>query len=102
MKKGFFFFMILMFTIVNFSLAEEWDYCKDKEIWEEWEELVAKFPDNQDVHILHALRIGLCTKVHRGELTGETAMQIFERAREVIIRQMKEHQGRQSGLMWRL
>jgi len=42
-----------------------------------------------DLHYLHALRIGLCAKVERGELTVEQATDIFERARDVIIEKKK-------------
>ncbi len=39
-------------------------YCDDKEFWVEWEALAAKYPDDEDVIILHALRIGLCEKAN--------------------------------------
>jgi hypothetical protein len=68
------------------ALAEEENYCRDQESWQEWEDLASKYADDVDIQALHALRIGLCVKVERGDLTLEQATDIFERARDSIIR----------------
>ena len=67
--------------------AEE--YCSDPESWKEWEELIEKYPDDSDIQALHALRIGLCLKVERGDLTVEQGTDIFEKARKAILEKKK-------------
>ncbi len=53
-----------------------------------------KKPNDMEVQALHALRIGLCAKVDRGQITLEGATKIFESAREAIIQNRKEGQRR--------
>ena len=45
-----------------------------------------------EVQTLHALRIGLCAKVDRGQITLEQATNIFESAREAIVQKRKGDQ----------
>ena len=68
----------------QFTPASE-NYCQDQESWKEWDALVEKYPDDSDIQTLHALRIGLCLKVQRGDLSGQQATDIFENARDSII-----------------
>ena len=54
--------------------------------------------DNQSIHALHALRLGLCFTVDRGELTVSQATEIFENLRSALndakeIKGEKEFQG---------
>ena len=85
--------MVLVFN--NLLAAESENYCHDKESWNEWDALVQKNPNDNEVQALHALRIGLCAKVDRGEITLEQATDIFESAREAIIQKRKEDQKRE-------
>ena len=80
--------VLILFLASQFAVAKE-NYCTDPESWKEWEALVRKYPNDLDLHYLHALRIGLCVKVERGELTVEQATHIFERARDAIIEKKK-------------
>ena len=59
--------------------------CQDPDSWKEWDALVEKYPDDKDIQTLHALRLGLCMKVERGDLSEWEATIIFENARESII-----------------
>ena len=56
-----------------------------------------KYPGDLDVQALHALRIGLCAKVERGDLTVEQATEIFERAREAIVERKKAEAEEEEG-----
>ena len=47
------------------------NHCKDQESWKEWDALIQKYPDDLDIQALHALRLGLCAKIERGEITIE-------------------------------
>jgi hypothetical protein len=78
---------------IQFAGATD-NYCHDQESWDEWERLVQKYPNDMDVHTLHALRLGLCVKVERGDLTVEKATEIFERARDAIIEKKEKALGK--------
>lgn len=79
--------LLLIFTlfVANLPAIAAEDYCSDPESWGEWEELIEKYPNDSDVQALHALRIGLCLKVERGDLTVEQGTDIFEKARKAIL-----------------
>ena len=85
LKRLLIIFTVLFLTAVSVT-AEEENYCKDKESWKEWDALVAKYPGDTDIQALHALRLGLCVKVQRGNLTVQQATKIFESARVAIIK----------------
>ncbi len=85
--------LILLFC--SFIYAESENYCHDQESWKEWDALVERNPNDIEVQALHALRIGLCVKVDKGEITLDRATEIFESAREAIIQKRKEDQKRE-------
>lgn len=80
--------LFILFLATQLAVATD-NYCEDPESWEEWEALVKKYPNDLELHYLHALRIGLCVKVERGELTVEQATSIFETARDAVIEKKK-------------
>ena len=65
------------------------NYCNDPESWKEWDALIQKYPDDLDIQALHALRLGLCAKIERGDITVEDSITIFENAREAILEKKK-------------
>ena len=94
-KKRILFFILLSIQLLFLqntiaAPTDEVNYCTDKESWKEWDELVAKYPADEDIQILHALRLGLCAKVSRGDITVQQATDIFEKARGIIIVHKKE------------
>ena len=91
---------LLAATLILFSTcvwAADQNYCHDPEAEAEWQVLIQKFPGDQDVHALHALRIGLCVKVDRGDLTVEQATAIFEKARKTLVELSREEEARKGG-----
>lgn len=87
-----------MVPLILLVFASQWvlpaeNYCNDPNSWKEWDELVQKYPEDLDIQALHALRIGLCAKVERGDLTVDQATEIFERAREAIVDRKKAEWG---------
>ena len=92
-RIGGLFLMILMFALSVQSLGAMDNYYNDQESWDEWEALVQKYPGDMDLHTLHALRIGLCAKVNRGDLTVEDATDIFEGTRERVFENIKAERG---------
>ncbi len=72
--------LILTLSILLFSYAlnaEEKNYCKDSNANMQWEALIQEHPNNLEIHALHALRLGLCFKVDRGDLTVDQATEIY-------------------------
>jgi hypothetical protein len=65
------------------------NYCKDPESWKQWDAMIQKYPDDLDMHALHALRLRLCAKIERGDITVEDSITIFENAREAILEKKK-------------
>ncbi len=51
----------------------------------EWEALIQKHPGDMQLHALHALRLGLCLKVERGDITLDESTEIFENMRMALI-----------------
>jgi hypothetical protein len=85
----------LILVFCSLVYAESENYCHDEKSWNEWDALVEKNPSDMEVQALHALRIGLCVKVDKGEITLEQATEIFESAREAIIQKRKEDEKRE-------
>ena len=79
---------IIAFIIsVSYVSAEEpTNYCKDPESWEQWEDLILKYPNDREIQTLHALRIGLCLKVEQGTISFEMATELFNQAHERVYR----------------
>jgi hypothetical protein len=94
LNKIMFLLLCLIFAAYSISLSESENYCHNQESWKEWDALVEKNPYDTEVQALHALRIGLCAKVDKGQITLEQATDIFESAREAIIRKRKDDQQR--------
>jgi len=85
--KVFILILILLFTLPVH--AEEKNYCHDPETWKEWNELVAKYPHNMDIQMLHAVRIGFCKKIEDGSIDFETARDVFNELHETVYEQAK-------------
>jgi hypothetical protein len=90
---------IILVLALTFSFSpglteEPTNYCLDKESWKEWDALVKKHPNDEEVQTLHALRLGLCVKVEQGSITFEQATDIFNRAHEMVIQNAKSERER--------
>ena len=64
--------------------AEEKNFCNDPDASLQWESLIQEFPDDMQIHALHALRLGLCSKVDQGILTVDQAVEIFENTERAL------------------
>ncbi len=65
--------------------AKEKNNCNDTDTNIQWEVLKQKYPDDMQVHALHALRVGLFFKVGRGDITVSQATAIYENMRNALI-----------------
>ena len=90
--------LLLCLTLAAQLAIAEQNYCNDPKSWQEYEALVQKYPNDSDVQALHALRIGLCFKVERGDVTVEQATDIFESAREANVEKKKTEAGKSGKL----
>ena len=86
--------LALVFSSSPGFTEEPTNYCLDKESWKEWDALVKKYPNDEEVQTLHALRLGLCVKVEQGSITFEQATDIFNRAHQIVIQNTKSEQER--------
>ena len=76
---------LLLPTITLAANDYDNDYCKDPVELQKWDTLLEENPDSDTVATLHALWIGLCTKVGAHTLTTERANDIFENFRWRLI-----------------
>ena len=82
-------FAVLLVPAVQATEGEPND-CQDKASWEEWDAEIKKAPGDTAFQILHALRLGLCLKIERGDLAVDMATTIFEQARNTLIEKRQE------------
>ena len=50
---------------------KEVNHCHDPQAWAQWNETVAKSPEDMELQFLHALWLGLSLKVERQELAQQ-------------------------------
>jgi len=107
MSKKLIGFILLLLLFLSFPLAfavkpipkaESENYCKDPNSWAEWDALVAKYPNDRDIQTLHTLRVGLCIKIEQGTIKVQDAINLFDRAHKMIIRQKfaEQNKGKKS------
>lgn len=86
---------ILIFA-VNVSVeAQDKNFCHDKKSWEEWNELIQKYPHDMDIQMLHAVRIGLCKKIEDGSISFEVARDAFNHLHETVFKKAKARKEQQ-------
>ena len=90
MKKLIIVLILILFTVPSFVQDE--NFCNDKESWKEWNKLALKYPQDMDVQMLHAVRIGFCKKNNDGTISFKMANEIFNRLHESVIKKSKEQQ----------
>ena len=66
------------------------NYCDDKTAWNEWDELLKVHPNNKEMQMLHALRIGLCMKIEQGSITIQEAINLFNHAHQIVVERAKK------------
>lgn len=76
------------------AVAAEENYCHDQASWAQWDQLVAKSPEDTAFKIMYALRIGLCAMVERQQISIDEATMVFERYREELVGRREEEKAR--------
>jgi hypothetical protein len=84
--------VLLILSLCSPTLAQEDDgnNCHDPAAWMDWQERVDKHQQDQELQVLHALWMGLCFKVEKGDIGFDEAVSIFENARKTLIQQRRE------------
>jgi hypothetical protein len=73
---------LILLPLASSALAAEGEpthYCDDVQAWKDWENLVAKYPEDDTLATAYALRIGLCQQVKDGTIEAEKAIDLFDR-----------------------
>jgi hypothetical protein len=76
------------------AAADPVNFCHDEATWRQWTELVRENPGDDQLQMLHALRIGLCIKIEQGSISFDRANQLFNRAHESSIEQRRREEER--------
>jgi hypothetical protein len=76
MKKIIVILILLLF--LSFPVcANDQSFCDDTNIWDRFNAMVEKNPNDIPLQILHALKIGLCVKIEANSITTTEAMNLF-------------------------
>ena len=88
--------LLTLFFLFTANTQAETNHCWEEESEQQWNDLTKKYPNDMNIQTLHALRIGLYTKIELGDLTIDQATEIFERARLILIQEkrMKKEKGK--------
>ena len=84
--------LVLMLSCPVFAEDNKVNYCHDPETWTEWEELAKEYPKDIPLQIMHALRIGLCTKIEQGTITYEEAVALMNDMMENLKAQREDQE----------
>jgi hypothetical protein len=77
--------LVLSLCPPTIAQEEEGNNCHDPTAWKDWQERADQHLQDEELQVLHALWIGLCFKVERGDLGFDEAVSIFESARQSLI-----------------
>jgi hypothetical protein len=83
----------LVLMTVN-AAADPVNFYHDEATWRQWTELARENPGDDQLQMLHALRIGLCIKIEQGSISFDRANQLFNRAHESTIEQRRQEEER--------
>ena len=78
--------LLLLSPLTYFAQGDEAaNYCVDEKVAREWQQLLSKYPNDDAIVKLYALRTGLCELVKQNQLALERAIDIFETERLQVI-----------------
>ena len=99
--KTFSLFVLPFLSIFLFATPagseEPENFCHEPEALAEWEAMNQKYPRDLNVQTLHALRIGLCEKIDRGDIGVADGIAIFESMRQAVLNRVFQRQMREKG-----
>ena len=75
--------------VINCVNAQE-NYCHDDESNAYWEDLAIRAMGSSDVIGLYKLRKDLCCQIDRGEISVESATDLFEYERARVVERLEQ------------
>ena len=87
---------ILCVFMSSTATAQE-NFCHDPKSWDDWNKIVKKYPDDIELQISHALRIGMCVKVEEGSISFEDAVDVTNSWSEAMIQERAEQAKKEKG-----
>ena len=84
------FLLVSLFPLSPSAQDPPTNHCQDPASWADWDTRVAQHPTDAELQTLHALWLGLCVKVERGDMALEEATTIFEKVRGTLVRNRLE------------
>lgn len=82
--------LAILCTLHSWSVSARENFCHDPKSWDDWNELVKKNPDDVEIQIAHALRIGLCVNVEKGSIGFEDATDVMNSWMDSMIQKRRE------------
>ena len=70
-------------------------YCDNAREWQQWQNLVDKYLDDDNLATTYALRIGLCQQIKAGTIETGRAISIFDHFFEILKGITLENQRRE-------
>ena len=85
MMKKFLLLALLLTAAPSWSTESKTKhYCHNAAEWAKWIDLIGKYPQDDDLRAVYALRIGLCKEVDAGTIEVDRAIKIFDRFFEAL------------------
>jgi len=69
--------------------------CNDPGSWQQWHELLKKYPEDDALCALYATRRGLCSMIEAGQIDIGRATRIIERMRTSLMEMYREQERRE-------
>jgi hypothetical protein len=79
------FLLVVGLCLPTFAQEEDSHHCHDPEAWTEWQGRGNTPLEDQELQVLPALWMGLCSKVEAGDLALDDTISLFENARHTLI-----------------
>jgi hypothetical protein len=74
--------------------ADDSAFCNDPVSWQHFDAMVAEYPEDVPLQILHALKIGLCLKISQGSISTGPAINLFNDMLDTVANKRGEDDGR--------
>jgi hypothetical protein len=87
--------LLLLIFLCTPAFSEDTNYCYNDNSWKEWDTIARKYPDDMDIQILHAVRIGFCKKIEDGTISFEDARETFQLLHESLINKAVKEQNQE-------
>ena len=88
---------IALCILLPLTVIAQENFCHDPKSWDDWNKIVQKYPNDIELQISHALRIGMCVKVEEGSISFEDAIDVTNSWSEAMIQKRAEQAKKEKG-----